>query len=117
MSATENAFQGWAIVELMGHRRLAGYCSQAEMYGAALLRVDVPAKEGLSATQFYGGGSIYCLTPTTEETARAFATRNQPAPVQRWELPALEHRPSALSDDDDSEDAEYETAFVDGNEH
>lgn len=83
---TKTAFEGWAIVELMGHRRLAGYASQVEMFGAAMLRLDIPAKEGLSATQFYSGGSIYCLTPTTEETAKAFALRNQPTPVQRWEI-------------------------------
>lgn len=105
-----NAFEGWAIVELMGHRRLAGHVSQVEMFGVALLRIDIPGKPGkISATQFYGGGSIYCLTPTTEETASAFALRNQPAPVQRWELPALEHR--VVAEDrvgDEFEDGGYE---------
>jgi len=42
------------------------------------------------ATQFYGGSSIYCLTPTSEEAARAVATRARPTPVQHWEIPRRE---------------------------
>jgi hypothetical protein len=33
---------GWAIIELMGHRRLAGWLSEEEVAGAAFLRIDVP---------------------------------------------------------------------------
>ncbi len=81
------AYEGWAIVELLGRRRLAGKVSQTEQYGAAMLRLDIPDHEGWS-TQFIGGGSIYCLTPTTETVVRAVAVSNQPQPVHRWELPA-----------------------------
>lgn len=90
-----NGFEGPAIVELMGHRRLAGYVSEAEMFGAKLLRVDVPQPDGKMATQLYGGGAIYCLTPTTDEMVQRIATsaRNSVRPVQAWELPAAEDRP------------------------
>lgn len=90
-------YEGWAICELFGHRRLGGYVKPEEQYGAAMLRIDVypgDAKEAI-ATQWYGGGAIYCLTPTTEEIARAIAKRDQPAPVQRWELPAPVGREAA----------------------
>ncbi|HEV2071060.1 MAG TPA: hypothetical protein VGR26_14820 [Acidimicrobiales bacterium] len=81
-------YEGWAIVELMGHRRLAGRVSEAEQYGTAMLRLDVPAVDGQqAATQFYGGSAIYCVTPTDEEAARLVAARNAPAPIQTWELP------------------------------
>lgn len=66
-----------------------------EQFGATLLRIDIPDADpakGMCATQFYGGGAIYCVTPTTEEIARGVARSNQPTPVQRWELPA----PSAV---------------------
>lgn len=101
------SYKGWAIVELMGHRRLGGRVSQVEQYGVPMLRIDVPGvKPGDDvATQFYGGSSIYCLTPTTEEMARAVALRNQPAPVQRWELPAL---PASRDNTDDREDEPYD---------
>jgi hypothetical protein len=56
------------------------------MFGTVLLRIDVPGEDGTVATQFYGGSSIYCLTPTTEEIAHAVALRNQPEPATRWEL-------------------------------
>lgn len=38
----DSLFEGWAIVELMGHRRLAGWVSEVEIAGAPMLRLDVP---------------------------------------------------------------------------
>lgn len=35
----------WAIVELMGHVRLAGYVTEEERFGAKLGRIDIHAKE------------------------------------------------------------------------
>lgn len=91
MSESEKPYEGWAIVELMGHRRLGGRVSQTEQYGVAMLRVDVPGENGdIAATQFCGGSSIYALTPCSESAARAVARSNQVEPVARWELPALE---------------------------
>jgi hypothetical protein len=78
---------GWTILELMGHRRLGGLVREDTLAGAKVLRVEIPDGDGFT-TQFYGGGALYCVTPTTEELARAVAARNRPAPVHRWELPA-----------------------------
>lgn len=42
MEQEQSKFEGWAIVELFGHQREAGYVS-IEVYGVAVLfRVDVP---------------------------------------------------------------------------
>lgn len=80
--------QTWAIVELMGHRKLAGLLSDVRIAGAPMLRLDVPGEEGFQATQFYGASAVYCITPTSEETARAFAMHsNRHEPITRWELP------------------------------
>lgn len=101
-----NAYEGWAIVELMGHRRLGGYVQEASMYGATMLRIDVPAPpDGATkdATQFYGGSAIFSVTPTSEETARRVAAIGQPAPVQHWELPQLPARHVEAERDDDSD--------------
>ena len=84
------SYEGWAIVEIMGHRRLAGYCREAEMYGGKLLRIDSYEGDSETAiqTQYYGAGSIYCLTPATEETARRVAAGiKAPEPVALWEIP------------------------------
>jgi hypothetical protein len=103
---TTEAYSGPAIVELMGHRRIAGIVSQAEQYGTAMLRVDIPGADGEpGTTQFYGGSSIYCLTPTTDEMVAAVAARNQPAPVHHWELPRpAEHEVDADIVDPDDDD-------------
>jgi len=84
MTAT---FEGWAILEIMGHRKLAGYVSEATVAGVAMLRIDVPQGDK-TVTQFYAAQSIYALTPTTEETVRAF-TGNHVAPISNWDLRTL----------------------------
>lgn len=102
-------FKHWCIVELMGHRRLAGLASEEEIGGQGFLRLDVPAPDGdgFSATQYYGSSAIYCITLTDEETARAVAKAAQPTPVQRWELPRptrSDHNVEQFYEDDDEDD-------------
>lgn len=87
--AMENQFEEWAVLELMGHRRLAGKITEAVIGGGAFLRVDIPGKNGEQTTQYYSPNAIYCITPTTEEIARAVAVDLQPEPVHRWEIPQL----------------------------
>ncbi len=74
-----STFAHWAIVELMGHRRLAGYVEEVELFGGKMMRLDIPSEPPV--TQFYGPSAIYAVTPTTEEVARAFARDRQPRPV------------------------------------
>lgn len=81
-------FEQWAILELMGHVKLAGRVTEEEHFGSKLGRIDIPNADGGFTTQFFGGGSVYRLTPTTEEIARHIALNNQPKPVQVWELPS-----------------------------
>ena len=88
----EDPFQGWAILELMGHRRLGGKVSEVERYGVKMCRIDIPDAtnpDKTHMTQLYGGSSIYCQTMVTQEMACAIAARSQPDPVQPWELPQL----------------------------
>lgn len=98
-------FEGWAIVEMLGHRKLAGKVGEQVIAGAALVRVDVPETQQSKQVAGYGGsvveakpgytkligvGSIYCITPTDEDTARRAAAvlerYNDPLPVS---LPRL----------------------------
>ena len=94
------AFNGWGIVDILGHQRYVGYIA-TEAYGQAVLfRVDVPAleerervtkapgyiqergycpagttvKEGAMPgyTKLIGAGSIYTLTPCSQEAAAKF---------------------------------------------
>jgi len=113
------AFEGWCILELMGHRRLGGYVTEAVIAGAGLIRIDVPGlRPGeTAATQFYSPSARYCLTPTTEAIARALAASAQPQPVQRWELPASPARDlQVVADDGELEDEEEEKDYDDAEE-
>jgi hypothetical protein len=93
-------YEGWAVIEIMGHQRCAGLVSEALIGGAPLLRVDIPSEPPL--TQFYGGQAIFRLTPVSEEIARAAAKRwSVPEPVSRYEI-------SLLAPKAEAEDAEVE---------
>lgn len=107
---SDDAFEGWAILEMMGHRRLAGYVREQEIAGAGMLRLDIYGSETgdvAVATQFYSPSALYCLTPTTEDIARKLGERLRPAPVTRYEIeppkPRDEYRPGT----DDGDDDEY----------
>lgn len=72
----------WAIIELMGHKVVAGLAVKSEMLGKPMLRVDVPETSGYPAfTQFYGESSIYCVTFVSEAVARLTAEQQRVNPV------------------------------------
>jgi hypothetical protein len=79
-------FDEWAVLELMGHRRLAGHVTEVEVAGTKFLRIDIPGRDGRFNTQIYSPGSVYCITPTSEITVRQVAEHTQPEPIYRWEL-------------------------------
>ena len=88
---TNNNFGTWAILELMGHVKLAGFITEEELFGGKMGRIDIPVENDKNITQYFGGHTVYRLTPVTEQVVRAFAARNQPRPVYVYELqlPAL----------------------------
>lgn len=92
---TTTPFEVWGILELMGHVKTAGLISEQELFGTTLGRIDIPVDDGM-ITQYFGGGSVYRLTPVSETVARAFAARNTPRPVSIYDL--------KLPAPDDSED-------------
>lgn len=87
---TTTPFEVWGILELMGHVKTAGLISEQELFGTTLGRIDIPIDDGQMITQYFGGGSVYRLTPVSETVARAFAARNKPRPVsiEHWKLSA-----------------------------
>jgi hypothetical protein len=129
-------YAGWAIVEIMGHQSYAGEVRPEAMYGAEMLRIDVPELPAFTKsefryrysarqeeveieypavpafTKFFGGNSIYSLTPCSEDIGRAAATSMRKQPVTVVSLPELDSSPrvvqpllaSALSGEDDQED-------------
>jgi hypothetical protein len=87
---SDAVFDEFVILELMGHRRLAGRLREQEIAGEGFLRLDVYPGDATEpiATQYYRPGAVYCITPTTEAMARQVAQGTDPGPVKRWELPA-----------------------------
>jgi hypothetical protein len=109
----------YAILELMGHVRLAGKITEEQHFGRNLGRIDIPQEDGTFLTQFFSGDSIYRLTPCTEETARIIAKTSNSAPVKPWDLPKLtgpnesfggpiERGPLMRCDDDEDDDDEID---------
>jgi hypothetical protein len=106
----QNAYEGHAIVELMGHNVIAGYVSEQTIAGTAMLRVDVPkVGDQEPFTKFFSGGAIYGITPTTQEIAERAAQRLRPRPVSEYVVP-VPPRQTALVDSTsgDADGDEYE---------
>jgi hypothetical protein len=125
------AFDGWAIVDVMGHQRYVGYVT-TEAYGQAVMfRIDVPALEqrervttrpayrdgrslpvGTTITEgavagyskLVGAGSIYTITPCTKDAALAAVEEMQARPLMSVALPperALDPKHDDALDTDD----------------
>lgn len=105
-------FSQWALVELMGHQRISGRVTEAEIGGCNFIRVDVPEDENHQAlTKYLGPASIYGITIVSEETARKLARQSHPYPVSEWDARRLFENPSQAArqmatSDDDNEDEE-----------
>lgn len=105
MHATESApkFEQWAIVEIFGHQKYAGLVTEQSLGGTNMVRVDIPeTPRNRAFTKFFGGSSIFSLTPVGEEIARAMAANMDKQPVSVYDLPEeardllRKHRQAAL---------------------
>jgi hypothetical protein len=112
----EENFNQWAVVEVMGKSRYGGLVREADAFGVKMVRVDVPKRdgEGFEQSRFFHPNALFCITPVTEEIARAVAARNHEPPVYRYELPAAKSLPPAVeveypSDDEENDDYDGET--------
>lgn len=117
----------WAIVEIFGHQRIAGFLSEQTIGGQSFVRVDVPElparpkrtyDEGegpVSAhSKLYGGGAIYAISPVDETVARAAAMSIRHKPVDSYGIESVlrnmspEHRSRLLAGpSDDSHDDDF----------
>jgi len=87
---TESKFEAWCIVELFGHAKIAGLCTEAPLAGGSFLRVDVPETTNApSFTRMLGSAAIYAINPVDEKTARYMAERIQAKPIDAWDIIAV----------------------------
>jgi len=95
----EVAYEGWARLELMGHRQRVGFVREVEMYGGKMLRIDLPVEGSTDVTEFYGVTSIYARTPISEAIARDVAKRyGDPRPVQPMDYRIADKREAVVGE-------------------
>lgn len=148
METDQAKFEGWAVVDVMGHQRHIGYVT-TEAYGQAVLfRVDTPelperefvlrspeyasaagnesgmlrswcpagtkVKRGASPaySHLIGAGSIYQITPCTEEAARLAIEKNSQRPLILVEMPVAAAALIASGDDEPEDDDDQEDVFA-----
>lgn len=120
----------WAIVEIFGHQRIAGFLSEQTIGGQSFVRVDVPElpagadeysrRDGPIAahSKLFGGGAIYAITPVDETIARISAQSIRHKPVTAYGVAealknmSQEHRTrlltnEAFGDDVDRDDNDF----------
>jgi hypothetical protein len=83
-----SAFDGWAVLELMGHRVRYGRVSEVTQFGVTMCRIDMPTDP--PTFELYSGSAIYGIRPASEEAIRAYH-------APRRALPSGEH----VIDDDE----------------
>lgn len=88
----EKTSEQFAVVEMMGHRKIAGAIKQSELAPGALIRVDVFGADGhIERTEHVGSSAIYDITICSEQTAKAAAIAHNPQPSFAYDI--LRERP------------------------
>lgn len=87
---TDTKFSHWALVELMGHQRIAGLATEVNIAGKGFIRVDVPNEKGeFIFTRFYAPDAIYCVSPVDKQIAIGLAVKCASRPVNIYDLARL----------------------------
>ena len=128
MEQQQAQFEGYAILELMGHNREAGYVTTQYFGGPALFRIDQPeipereyeltraqwidnvlAQPGTKVrreavpgkTAFVGPSAVFRMTPCSKETVEHAVDGMMPAPIKILHLVAREELVSVTATDED----------------
>jgi hypothetical protein len=110
--SADPTFREWCVVELFGHQRCVGLVTETQIAGAKFVRIEALAKDGVATTRYYGPSAIYCLTPCSEQVARAYAETHGTNPINRFDFARLTATPEEDDDggcDDGAADADEET--------
>ena len=107
----------YAVVEMMGHRKVVGVISESGFGPGNLIRVDVLGRDGeIERTEHVGVGSIYCLTEVTEDVAKAAAAAHSPRPTWAYgidrQIGSGTVMQTPFNDDGFDDDDDEERAYV-----
>lgn len=135
----QSTFSGWALIELFGHQREAGYVTTQYFGDKAMFQVDVPEIEEREETitspkwtedrllpvgsvisrasipgrtRLVNPGAVYALNPATEEAVRAAVSASERREIKVISVPEEAQRVLAgQSVVDEYEDAPREEIF------
>lgn len=86
----EEKFEIWALVELMGHNKIAGRVSEHKFGNQSMLRVDVPAVNNLPAfSKIIAVNAVYAINPLTEQDCTEYAAKLKSKPLDVWDMQNL----------------------------
>ena len=112
MDEETKGFEGPAIVELLGHRRLVGYVTEAQIAGMTFLRIEIPVTDHETMTQYYNPASLYGLTPCDEDTVELEARETTVEVVNRYRLrPIIERETQAWMETERERYADLQKRF------
>ena len=107
--AEPTKFDCWAVVEIMGHIRLAGRVREETVFGQAMVRVDIPAvDEYPESTRYFSPTALFSLSPCDEATALVVAKRERHPPIKTWEMPRNAEAVASIRDRDEVIDDKFE---------
>lgn len=90
MQQTTEKLDLWAVVELFGHSKIAGRCTEQNIADTNMLRVDVPETTHNPAfTRLIGSQAIYAIHPMDEASVRFHAEQLEKTPMQSWDVKAM----------------------------
>lgn len=93
----DTKFDLWCLVELFGHSKIAGRCTEQNIAGTNMLRVDVPETSTQPAfTRFFGASAIYAINPIDELTCREMAERLTVKPIESWNISEIAKKHNLL---------------------
>lgn len=86
----EEKFEIWALVELMGHNKIAGRVTEHKFGNQSMLRVDVPSVGNLPAfSKIIAVNAIYAINPLSESDAIQYASHIKANPLDVWDMEKL----------------------------
>jgi hypothetical protein len=91
-------FECWAVIELFGHTRIAGLCTEQNVAGSNFLRVDVPQTDNNPPfTRFLNHSAIYAINPCIEDIVRHVAHQIEAKPIEYYDIQSFIKSKNLLS--------------------
>lgn len=102
-------FEQWAILELMGRTKLAGFVREKTVAGAGFLHITIPSTTRQPEfSRLISPQSLFAINPVDEQTARVAAERFNEAPIQAWEIDSYINKAKQLAQNTVSSPAQLE---------